>query len=108
MPCDRPRQFFVTYGLQNSLGDAGVDMGDTLPLSLETTEEQMLSFMLSGIPQEFGGGWESTTPEEVSFAGKDYLSQTWRIGAETENGQTVVMYPSAFLFSNRRNSAAAF
>ena len=66
-------------GLQNSLGDAGVDMGDTLPLSLETTEEQMLSFMLSGIPQEFGGGWESTTPEEVSFAGKDYLSQTWRI-----------------------------
>jgi|L827metagenome_2_1110789.scaffolds.fasta_scaffold04275_4 hypothetical protein len=79
-------------GLQNSLGDAGVDMGDTLPLSLETTEEQMLSFMLSGIPQEFGGGWESTTPEEVSFAGKDYLSQTWRIGAETENGQTVVMY----------------
>lgn len=67
--------------------------GDIVPFSLDTTEEQTLSYMLDGITQEFGGdAWQKSDSEYIDFAGKEYLSATWRIGMESEGGEQYILY----------------
>lgn len=88
---DKATSFLQVFGLRGA--------GDTPSVGTQTTEEEMLSYLLDSVAQSIGGGdlWNTGETKRVKFAGKKYTSATWRIGMESEYGGVTYFYMRGYV-----------
>lgn len=73
--------------------------GDTPSISTQTTEEEMLSYLMDSAAQSVEDGvlLDASDAEQVKFAGKKYFTETRRINLLFDSGNRMYFYVRGYV-----------